>query len=148
MDYNFLNYNFEITDRDLIERTLEYEGKDINENYENRFYKGNIKRNNDGTFSLEIYKKEGSFTHDEVIVANSFLEQHNRKLDSIIYNTMTVELNKTNDIKIDSMIDVIFCYQKSYKTLTYARMIVLGIINGMEEYHYEEPDVLKLYDYY
>ena len=148
MDYNFLNYNFEITDRDLIERTLEYEGKDINENYENRFYKGNIKRKSNGTFSLEIWKKEGFFTHDEVIVANSFLEQHNRKIDSVICNKIIVGLDKTNDIKTDSMIDVIFCYQKSYKTLTYARMIVLGIINGMEEYHYEEPDVLKLYDYY
>ena len=148
MDYEFLNYNFEITDRDLIEKTLEYEGKDINENYENRFYKGNIKRKSNGTFSLEIWKKEGFFTHDEVIVANSFLEQHNRKIDSVICNKMTVELDKTNDIKIDSIIDAIFCYQKSYKTLTYARMIVLGIINSMEEYHYEEPDVLKLYDYY
>lgn len=148
MDYEFLNYNFEITDRNLIERTLEYEGKDINENYENKFYKSNLKRNKNGTFSLEIYKKDGSFTHDETIVANAFLEQHNRKLDSVIYNKMTIDLDKTNDIKIDSIIDVIFCYQKSYKTLTYARMIVLGIINSMEEYHYEEPDTLDLYKYY
>lgn len=98
MDYNFLNYNFEITDRSLIERTLEYEGEHINENYENKFYESNIKRDNDGTFILEIYKKEGSFTHDETVVANSFLEQHNRKLDSIIYNKMIVKLNKTNAI--------------------------------------------------
>ena len=98
-----------------------------------------------GSFGVFISKINGIFTEDELYVAERFLKEHKRDIEIMGNDKIGVIFDKECDLRPFNIMDRMFNYTKTYKTQSYARMIGLGVMNGIKEYHMSAPDKIKIY---
>ena len=98
-----------------------------------------------GSFGIFLNKVEGIFSKNELLVMRGYLSEINREIDISGKERIGVVLDKQNDIKPFSAIDMNFSYNKTYKTQSYARMIGLSLLNVVKELKKARPDKEVIY---
>lgn len=99
-----------------------------------------------GSFGIFLNKAEGKFNRNELLVMQRYLSGINREIDINGKERVGVVLDKHNDIKPFSAIDMNFSYNKTYKTQSYARMIGLSLLNEVKELNKARPDKEVIYN--
>lgn len=99
-----------------------------------------------GSFGIFLNKAEGKFNRNELLVMQRYLSGINREIDINGKERIGVVLDKHNDIKPFSAIDMNFSYNKTYKTQSYARMIGLSLLNEVKELNKARPDKEVIYN--
>ena len=99
-----------------------------------------------GSFGIFLNKVEGTFSRNELLVMEGYLSGVNREIDISGKERIGVVLDKQNDIKPFSAIDMNFSYNKTYKTQSYARMIGLSLLNVVKELKKARPDKEVIYN--
>lgn len=99
-----------------------------------------------GSFGIFLNKAEGKFNRNELLVMQRYLSGINREIDINGKERIGVLLDKRNDIKPFSAIDMNFSYNKTYKTQSYARMIGLSLLNEVKELNKARPDEEVIYN--
>ena len=98
-----------------------------------------------GSFGIFLNKVEGTFNRNELLVMQRYLSGINREIDINGEERIGVVLDKNNDIKPFNNMDLIFPYNKTYKTQSYARMIGLSLLNVVKELKKARPDKEVIY---
>ena len=106
-----------------------------------------IRMENSGSFGVFLNKEEGKFSEKEILVVERYLERVGRKVDVTGYERIGVILDKEGDIKPFCSIDVLFPYNKTYKTQSYARMIGFSMLNEVKDFNSARPDKEIIYNY-
>ena len=99
-----------------------------------------------GSFGIFLNKAEGKFNRNELLVMQRYLSGINREIDINGEERIGVVLDKNNDIKPFNNMDLIFPYNKTYKTQSYARMIGLSLLNEVKELNKARPDEEVIYN--
>lgn len=99
-----------------------------------------------GSFGIFLNKSEGKFNRNELLVMQRYLSGIGREIDVYGEERIGVLLDKRNDIKPFSAIDMNFNYNKTYKTQSYARMIGLSLLNEVKELNKATPDKEVIYN--
>ena len=99
-----------------------------------------------GSFGIFLNKSEGKFSRNELLVMQRYLSGIGREIDVYGEERIGVLLDKRNDIKPFSAIDMNFSYNKTYKTQSYARMIGLSLLNEVKELNKATPDKEVIYN--
>ena len=99
-----------------------------------------------GSFGIFLNKSEGKFSRNELLVMQRYLSGISREIDVYGEERIGVLLDKRNDIKPFSAIDMNFNYNKTYKTQSYARMIGLSLLNEVKELNKATPDKEVIYN--
>ena len=99
-----------------------------------------------GSFGIFLNKSEGKFNRNELLVMQRYLSGIGREIDVYGEERIGVLLDKRNDIKLFSAIDMNFSYNKTYKTQSYARMIGLSLLNEVKELNRARPDEVITYN--
>lgn len=101
----------------------------------------NILRMKDtGVFGVFLSKEDGEFTRKELLVIERYLNNTNRTIDVKGEERVGVILDKENDIKPFNNVDMLFPYNKTYKSQAYARMIGLGMLGEVKDLNSAMPD--------
>lgn len=106
-----------------------------------------IRMEDSGSFGVFLNKEEGKFSEKEILVVERYLERVGRKVDVTGYERIGVILDKEGDIKPFCSIDVLFPYNKTYKTQSYARMIGFSMLNEVKDFNSARPDKEIIYNY-
>lgn len=106
-----------------------------------------IRMEDSGSFGVFLNKEEGKFSEKEILVVERYLERVGRKVDVTGYERIGVILDKEGDIKPFCSIDVLFPYNKTYKTQSYARMIGFSLLNEVKDFNNARPDKEIIYNY-
>lgn len=106
-----------------------------------------IRMEDSGSFGIFLNKEEGKFSEKEILVVERYLERVGRKVDVTGYERIGVILDKEGDIKPFCSIDVLFPYNKTYKTQSYARMIGFSMLNEVKDFNSARPDKEIIYNY-
>ena len=106
-----------------------------------------IRMEDSGSFGVFLNKEEGKFSEKEILVVERYLEGVGRKVDVIGRERIGVILDKEGDIKPFCSIDVLFPYNKTYKTQSYARMIGFSLLNEVKDFNNARPDKEIIYNY-
>lgn len=140
-----LLYILEENDRMEIENIIEQES--FCETFEEEGMELHIMRMKEtGSFGIFLNKAEGKFNRNELLVMQRYLSGINREIDINGEERIGVVLDKHNDIKPFSAIDMNFSYNKTYKTQSYARMIGLSLLNEVKELNKARPDKEVIYN--
>ena len=99
-----------------------------------------------GSFGIFLNKVEGTFNRNELLVMQRYLAEINREIDVNGEERIGVVLDKDNDIKPFNNMDLIFPYNKTYKTQSYARMVGLSLLNEVNELNRARPDEEVIYN--
>ena len=99
-----------------------------------------IRMEDSGSFGVFLNKEEGKFSEKEILVVERYLEGVGRKVDVIGRERIGVILDKEGDIKPFCSIDILFPYNKTYKTQSYARMIGFSMLNEVKDFNNARPD--------
>ena len=101
----------------------------------------NILRMKDtGVFGVFLSKEDGEFTRKELLVIERYLNNTKRTIDVKGKERVGVILDKENDIKPFNNVDMLFPYNKTYKSQAYARMIGLGMMGEVKDLNSAMPD--------
>ena len=101
----------------------------------------NILRMKDtGVFGVFLSKEDGEFTRKELLVIERYLNNTKRTIDVKGKERVGVILDKENDIKPFNNVDMLFPYNKTYKSQAYARMIGLGMLGEVKDLNSAMPD--------
>lgn len=106
-----------------------------------------IRMEDSGSFGVFLNKEEGKFSEKEILVVERYLERVGRKVDVTGYERIGVILDKEGDIKPFCSIDILFPYNKTYKTQSYARMIGFSMLNEVKDFNSARPDKEIIYNY-
>lgn len=106
-----------------------------------------IRMEDSGSFGVFLNKEEGKFSEKEILVVERYLERVGRKVDVVGYERIGVILDKEGDIKPFCSIDILFPYNKTYKTQSYARMIGFSMLNEVKDFNNARPDKEIIYNY-
>ena len=106
-----------------------------------------IRMEDSGSFGVFLNKEEGKFSEKEILVVERYLEGVGRKVDVIGSERIGVILDKEGDIKPFCSIDILFPYNKTYKTQSYARMIGFSMLNEVKDFNNARPDKEIIYNY-
>lgn len=106
-----------------------------------------IRMEDSGSFGVFLNKEEGKFSEKEILVVERYLERVGRKVDVTGYERIGVVLDKEGDIKPFCSIDILFPYNKTYKTQSYARMIGFSMLNEVKDFNTARPDKEIIYNY-
>lgn len=106
-----------------------------------------IRMEDSGSFGVFLNKEEGKFSEKEILVVERYLERIGRKVDVVGYERIGVILDKEGDIKPFCSIDILFPYNKTYKTQSYARMIGFSMLNEVKDFNSARPDKEVIYNY-
>lgn len=106
-----------------------------------------IRMEDSGSFGIFLNKEEGKFSEKEILVVERYLERVGRKVDVTGYERIGVILDKEGDIKPFCSIDILFPYNKTYKTQSYARMIGFSMLNEVKDFNTARPDKEIIYNY-
>lgn len=106
-----------------------------------------IRMEDSGSFGVFLNKEEGKFSEKEILVVERYLERVGRKVDVTGYERIGVILDKEGDIKPFCSIDILFPYNKTYKTQSYARMIGFSMLNEVKDFNSVRPDKEIIYNY-
>ena len=106
-----------------------------------------IRMEDSGSFGVFLNKEEGKFSEKEILVVERYLEGVGRKVDVIGRERIGVILDKEGDIKPFCSIDILFPYNKTYKTQSYARMIGFSMLNEVKDFNNARPDKEIIYNY-
>ena len=106
-----------------------------------------IRMEDSGSFGVFLNKEEGKFSEEEILVVERYLEGVGRKVDVIGCERIGVILDKEGDIKPFCSIDILFPYNKTYKTQSYARMIGFSMLNEVKDFNNARPDKEIIYNY-
>lgn len=106
-----------------------------------------IRMEDSGSFGVFLNKEEGKFSEKEILVVERYLDRVGRKVDVTGYERIGVILDKEGDIKPFCSIDVLFPYNKTYKTQSYARMIGFSMLNEVKDFNNARPDKEIIYNY-
>ena len=106
-----------------------------------------IRMEDSGSFGVFLNKEEGKFSEKEILVVERYLERVGRKVDVVGYERIGVILDKEGDIKPFCSIDILFPYNKTYKTQSYARMIGFSMLNEVKDFNSARPDKEIIYNY-
>ena len=106
-----------------------------------------IRMEDSGSFGVFLNKEEGKFSEKEILVVERYLEGVGRKVDVIGCERIGVILDKEGDIKPFCSIDILFPYNKTYKTQSYARMIGFSMLNEVKDFNNARPDKEIIYNY-
>ena len=104
-----------------------------------------IRMEDSGSFGVFLNKEEGKFSEEEILVMERYLEGIGRKIDVTGSERIGVILDKDRDIKPFCSVDILFPYNKTYKTQSYARMIGLSLLNVVKELKKARPDKEVIY---
>lgn len=97
-----------------------------------------------GSLSVFLSTKNESFTKEEMHVVTQYLKGIGRELEYIGVQKVGLSFDKIQDIRPYKSKDLHFPYQKSYKTIKYARMIGYALMLGLKEYYESAPDSRRL----
>ena len=106
-----------------------------------------IRMEDSGSFGVFLNKEEGKFSEKEILVVERYLEGVGRKVDVIGRERIGVILDKEGDIKPFCSIDILFPYNKTYKTQSYARIIGFSMLNEVKDFNNARPDKEIIYNY-
>lgn len=106
-----------------------------------------IRMEDSGSFGVFLNKEEGKFSEKEILVVERYLERVGRKVDVTGYERIGVILDKEGDIKPFCSIDILFPYNKTYKTQSYARMIGFSMLNEVKDFNSARPDKEIIYNH-
>src|SRR5699024_163471 len=106
-----------------------------------------IRMEDSGSFGVFLNKEEGKFSEKEILVVERYLDGVGRKVDVIGRERIGVILDKERDIKPFCSIDILFPYNKTYKTQSYARMIGFSMLNEVKDFNNARPDKEIIYNY-
>ena len=106
-----------------------------------------IRMEDSGSFGVFLNKEEGKFSEKEILVVERYLEGVGRKVDVIGRERIGVILDKEGDIKPFCSIDILFPYNKTYKTQSYAIMIGFSMLNEVKDFNNARPDKEIIYNY-
>ena len=106
-----------------------------------------IRMEDSGSFGVFLNKEEGKFSEKEILVVERYLERVGRKVDVTGSERIGVILDKEGDIKPFCSIDVLFPYNKTYKTQSYARMVGFSMLNEVKDFNNARPDKEIIYNY-
>lgn len=106
-----------------------------------------IRMEDSGSFGVFLNKEEGKFSEKEILVVERYLERVGRKVDVTGYERIGVILDKEGDIKPFCSIDILFPYNKTYKTQSYARMVGFSMLNEVKDFNNARPDKEIIYNY-
>ena len=134
-----LTYVLEENNKREIEKIIKEES--FCEKFEEKGLELHIMRMKDtGSFGIFLNKAEGTFNRNELLVMQRYLSGINREIDINGEERIGVVLDKDNDIKPFNNMDLIFPYNKTYKTQSYARMVGLSLLNEVNELNKARPD--------
>ena len=134
-----LTYVLEENNKREIEKIIKEES--FCEKFEEKGLELHIMRMKDtGSFGVFLNKEEGTFNRNELLVMQRYLYGINREIDINGEERIGVVLDKDNDIKPFNNMDLIFPYNKTYKTQSYARMVGLSLLNEVNELNKARPD--------
>ena len=134
-----LTYVLEENNKREIEKIIKEES--FCEKFEEKGLELHIMRMKDtGSFGIFLNKAEGTFNRNELLVMQRYLSGINREIDINGEERIGVVLDKNNDIKPFNNMDLIFPYNKTYKTQSYARMVGLSLLNEVNELNKARPD--------
>ena len=134
-----LTYVLEESNKQEIEKIIKEES--FCEKFEEKGLELHIMRMKDtGSFGVFLNKAEGTFNRNELLVMQRYLAEINREIDINGEERIGVVLDKDNDIKPFNNMDLIFPYNKTYKTQSYARMVGLSLLNEVNELNKARPD--------
>ena len=134
-----LTYVLEENNKREIEKIIKEES--FCEKFEEKGLELHIMRMKDtGSFGVFLNKAEGTFNRNELLVMQRYLSGINREIDINGEERIGVVLDKDNDIKPFNNMDLIFPYNKTYKTQSYARMVGLSLLNEVNELNKARPD--------
>lgn len=106
-----------------------------------------IRMEESGSFGIFLNKEEGKFSEKEILVVERYLERVGRKVDVTGYERIGVILDKEGDIKPFCSMDILFPYNKTYKTQSYARMVGFSMLNEVKDFNNARPDKEIIYNY-
>ena len=106
-----------------------------------------IRMEDSGSFGVFLNKEEGKFSEKEILVVERYLEGIGRSIDVAGSERIGVILDKEGDIKPFCSIDILFPYNKTYKTQSYARMIGFSMLNEVKDFNNARPDKEIIYNY-
>ena len=106
-----------------------------------------IRMEDSGSFGVFLNKEEGKFSEKEILVVERYLEGIGRKIDVTGSERIGVILDKDRDIKPFCSVDILFPYNKTYKTQSYARMIGFSLLNEVKDFNNARPDKEIIYNY-
>ena len=106
-----------------------------------------IRMEDSGSFGVFLNKEEGKFSEKEILVVERYLEGVGRKIDVTGSERIGVILDKDRDIKPFCSVDILFPYNKTYKTQSYARMIGFSLLNEVKDFNNARPDKEIIYNY-
>lgn len=134
-----LLYVLEESNKQGIEKIIKEES--FCEKFEEKGLELHIMRMKDtGSFGVFLNKAEGTFNRNELLVMQRYLSGINREIDINGEERIGVVLDKDNDIKPFNNMDLMFPYNKTYKTQSYARMVGLSLLNEVNELNKARPD--------
>ena len=140
-----LTYVLEENNKREIEKIIKEES--FCEKFEEKGLELHIMRMKDtGSFGIFLNKAEGTFNRNELLVMQRYLSGINREIDINGEERIGVVLDKDNDIKPFNNMDLIFPYNKTYKTQSYARMVGLSLLNEVNELNKARPDEEVIYN--
>lgn len=140
-----LLYVLEESNKQEIEKIIKEES--FCEKFEEKGLELHIMRMKDtGSFGVFLNKAEGTFNRNELLVMQRYLYGINREIDINGEERIGVVLDKDNDIKPFNNMDLIFPYNKTYKTQSYARMVGLSLLNEVNELNKARPDEEVIYN--
>ena len=140
-----LTYVLEENNKQEIEKIIKEES--FCEKFEEKGLELHIMRMKDtGSFGVFLNKAEGTFNRNELLVMQRYLAEINREIDINGEERIGVVLDKDNDIKPFNNMDLIFHYNKTYKTQSYARMVGLSLLNEVNELNRARPDEEVIYN--
>ena len=140
-----LLYVLEESNKQEIEKIIKEES--FCEKFEEKGLELHIMRMKDtGSFGVFLNKAEGTFNRNELLVMQRYLSGINREIDINGEERIGVVLDKDNDIKPFNNMDLIFPYNKTYKTQSYARMVGLSLLNEVNELNRARPDEEVIYN--
>ena len=106
-----------------------------------------IRMEDSGSFGIFLNKEEGKFSEEEILVMERYLEGIGRKIDVTGSERIGVILDKDRDIKPFCSVDILFPYNKTYKTQSYARMIGFSLLNEVKDFNNATPDREIIYNH-
>ena len=106
-----------------------------------------IRMEDSGSFGVFLNKEEGKFSEKEILVVERYLEGIGRSIDVTGSERIGVILDKDGDIKPFCSMDILFPYNKTYKTQSYARMIGFSLLNEVKDFNNARPDKEIIYNY-
>ena len=100
-----------------------------------------------GSFGVFLNKEEGKFSEEEILIMERYLEGIGRNIDVTGSERIGVILDKGGDIKPFCNMDILFPYNKTYKTQSYARMIGFSLLNEVKDFNNATPDREIIYNH-